>query len=100
MYPVVAPAGTVVTSVLVDFTVNEADVPLKATAVVPTKCLPVMVIFLPTVPLVGENLVMMGAGAGIPLAICTTSPWSVPLVVVLVVKYTVPSLACSGTLSG
>jgi hypothetical protein len=53
MGPVVAPAGTVATSDVVDFTVKVAGVPLKATAVAPMKCLPVTVTLVPTMPLVG-----------------------------------------------
>jgi hypothetical protein len=45
MGPVVAPAGTVAMTVLVDFTVKVAEVPLNATPVVPTKLPPVMVTF-------------------------------------------------------
>ena len=40
MGPEVAPAGTVAVTVLVDFTVKLAGVPLKPTLVVPTKWLP------------------------------------------------------------
>jgi len=41
-------------------TVKLAVAPLKVTAVVPAKPLPVMMIFVPAAPLLGEKLVMVG----------------------------------------
>jgi hypothetical protein len=75
--PLVAPLGTVAVTVLVDFTVKEAGVPLKATAVVPTKLPPLIVTFWPTFPLAGAKPTITGFGAGRPLTICTIVPASV-----------------------
>lgn len=76
--PVVAPVGTVATIEVADLTLKVADVPLNETDLVPTKFLPEMVTLIATLPLVGEKRLITGAGAASPLAICTTSPWSVP----------------------
>lgn len=65
--PVVAPFGTEVVIWVSEFTVNCADVPLKATAVAPVKCDPVMVTAVPTTPLAGENDVITGAGITVKL---------------------------------
>jgi len=74
MGPEVAPAGTVAVTVLVDLTVKLAAVPLKLTLVVPTKWLPEMVTFCPTVPLAGENFEIVGFGFGRLLSIWTAVP--------------------------
>ena len=61
MEPVVAPLGTVPCSWVSESTVKEvAEVPLKDTALVPVKPLPVRVTWVPTGPLVGEKEVMVG----------------------------------------
>ncbi len=60
IFPVVAPVGTVVEICVSEFTVKVAAVPLKATAVVCVKPLPVMVTGVPTEPLVGLKLVIFG----------------------------------------
>ena len=67
--PLRAPAGTTATTVVADFTVKLAIVPLKLTPTVPTKWSPEIVTFLPTDPLAGENFVITGAGFGKPLSI-------------------------------
>ena len=59
--PVVAPAGTIAVICVELLTVNVANVPLKATEVVPTKFVPLMVTTVPTGPEVGENDVIVGA---------------------------------------
>ncbi len=58
--PVVAPSGTVVWMLVSEATVNAAGVPLKLTAVVPVKPLPVRVTDLPTTPAEGEKLTING----------------------------------------
>ena len=65
--PVVAPAGTVATISVVELTVNEAEVPLKLTAVGLIKFVPVIVMLLPTLPLPGLKLLIMGVELLAPL---------------------------------
>ena len=61
--PVVAIAGTVAVSVVDSNTLKLiALAPLNITAVAPVKSVPVMVTLVPTGPLVGAKLVMVGAG--------------------------------------
>src|SRR5437016_2261686 len=59
--PVVAPAGTVAVIALAEFTVKFALVPLNCTAVAPVKFVPLIVTLVPTGPLVGAKLVIVGA---------------------------------------
>src|SRR5438093_13572969 len=59
--PVVAPLGTVPTRRASDLTVKLALVPLTRTAVAPVKAAPVIVTLVPTGPLVGVKLVIVGA---------------------------------------
>src|SRR3954469_15532175 len=66
--PEVAPVGTVAEILVLEFTVNDALVPLNVTDTVPVKCVPVIVTLLPTAPLPGEKLVMLGAKAPSPCA--------------------------------
>src|SRR5439155_5410873 len=62
--PVVAPAGTVAVTCVAEFTVNVvALVPLNFTDVAPVRFVPVITTLVPTGPLVGEKLVIVGAGA-------------------------------------
>ena len=61
--PVVAPAGTVAVICVPEFTVKTALVPLKVTAVAPVKLEPVMITLVPTAPLPGVKLVIVGAAA-------------------------------------
>jgi hypothetical protein len=63
--PVVAPAGTVAAIRVADLPLNVALMPLKLTAVVPVKRVPVIVTEVPTPALVGEKLVTVGAVAGV-----------------------------------
>src|SRR2546427_10803030 len=58
--PVVAPAGTAVWTAVSDDTVKPALTPLNATAVVPMRFVPLMVTAVPTGPLAGERLAMVG----------------------------------------
>ena len=53
--PVVAPLGTVAVICVLEFTVNDALVPLNATLVAPVKFEPLIVTCVPTGPLVGLN---------------------------------------------
>src|SRR5436305_892668 len=58
--PEVAPVGTGAVSWVSALTVKLAAVPLKLTAVVPLKLLPLIVTTVPTGPLVGVKEVMVG----------------------------------------
>src|ERR1700704_2168063 len=58
--PVVAPAGTVAVIAVAEFTVKLALVPLKVTAVAPVKFVPLIVTVVPTGPLLGAKLVIVG----------------------------------------
>ena len=58
--PVMAPAGTVATIVVSEFTVKLALTALSATAVAPVKFAPLIVTLLPTRPLAGVKLVIVG----------------------------------------
>jgi hypothetical protein len=61
--PVVAPAGTVAWIAVAEVTVKEvALTPLNATAVAPLKFVPLIVTLVPTGPLVGEKLDIVGGG--------------------------------------
>ena len=59
--PVVAPAGTVAVICEGEMTVYVAVVPLIFTEVLFTKLEPVIVMLVPTVPLVGAKLILAGA---------------------------------------
>src|SRR2546426_12302361 len=58
--PVVAPLGRVVAIEVNEFTVKLAATPLMVTDVTPVKFVPVIVTLVPTGPLVGEKLVIVG----------------------------------------
>src|SRR5438552_5998483 len=58
--PEVAPGGTVARMVVSEVTVKVALVPLNATALAPVKLVPLMVTLVPTGPLVGEKLAIVG----------------------------------------
>src|SRR5438067_6631726 len=58
--PVVAPAGTAAEICVAEFTVKVALVPLNFTEVAPVKFVPVIVTLVPTGPLKGAKLVMVG----------------------------------------
>src|SRR3989442_4435817 len=65
--PVVAPLGTVAAMEGDGFTVKAALIPLNSTALAPVKLVPLMVTLVPTPPLVGEKLVIVGAGMTVKL---------------------------------
>jgi hypothetical protein len=115
--PVVAPVGAVATiDVAVQLPIAVAVVPLNATVLVPCvvpKFVPVIVTDAPTAPVVGDKLVMLGAGTTVndtpllftPPAVTTTLPVVVPVgtvatidvavqlvivVAVVVLNFTVP----------
>src|SRR5207237_8480505 len=58
--PVLAPAGTVAWIAVSEVTVKVALTPLKATDVAPLKLVPLMVTVVPTGPLPGEKLAIVG----------------------------------------
>ena len=92
--PVVAPGGTVAVRV-VPFTTAKvgAFTPLKRTAEVVPKSVPVSVTLVPTGPLVGVKLAMVGAGAvTVKLLLLTAVPLAV-------VRLTGPVLAPAGTVA-
>jgi hypothetical protein len=60
--PVVAPAGTIAWIAVSEATVKVAPTPLNATAVAPVKLVPLIVTLVPTGPLVGAKLVIVGGG--------------------------------------
>lgn len=65
MDPVLAPLGTVVESWAAVRAPRTAEVPPKVTAVTVSRFVPVSVTAVPVEPLVGEMLVMVGAGVGV-----------------------------------
>src|SRR6267143_1312146 len=58
--PLEAPAGTVAVIVVAEFTVKLALVPLNRTAVAPVKFVPLMLTLVPTGPLPGVKLEIVG----------------------------------------
>ena len=94
MVPVVAPLGTVVSIRLSEATVKLAAVPLKATAVVPVKLLPVRVTAVPTAPLVGAKEAIAG---GAEPAVVTVKLLVLVPVPAAVVTLMVPVVAPLGT---
>ncbi len=90
--PVVAPEGTlVVIRVPPEFTLKLAETPLNLTEVVPVKFVPLTVTFVPTDPLVGEKLEMVGTA---PVTVKSFALVAVPLGVVTVIR---PVVAPDGT---
>src|SRR3989442_952849 len=79
--PVVAPPGTVAVIDVDEFTVKLALVPLKRTAVAPVKVAPVIVTLVPTGPLVGEKLVIVGRGMTVKLLALVAVPPDVVTVI-------------------
>jgi hypothetical protein len=61
IFPVVAPAGTVAVIFDAETKVYVAETPLNVTAVTPVKLAPVIVTVVPTAPLAGVKLVILGA---------------------------------------
>ena len=72
--PVVAPLGTIARTWVSESTVKKADVPLKATAVVPMKWLPLMVTVVPTGPLLGLKKLIVGGGITVKLLALVAVP--------------------------
>jgi hypothetical protein len=60
IFPLVAPVGTVVVIFESDFTANVAEVPLNVTLVACVSPVPVIVTGVPTGPLVGEKVEIVG----------------------------------------
>ena len=90
--PVVAPVGTVACIAVADVTVKLALTPLNITAVAPLKFVPLIVTLVPTGPLVGVTLVIVGAGTTVKLLALVAVP---PDVVTL----TGPVVAVAGTVA-
>ena len=72
--PVVAPFGTVAWITIGVVTVKLALTPLNVTAVAPVKFVPLSVTLLPTGPLVGVKLVIVGAGITVKLVVLVAVP--------------------------
>ena len=72
--PVVAPIGTVASIEMAEVTVKLALTPLNITAVAPVKFVPLSVTLLPTGPLVGVKLVIVGAGITVKLVVLVAVP--------------------------
>jgi hypothetical protein len=64
--PVVAPVGTVAVTCVSEFTVKVAETPLNVRLVAPVKLVPVIVTEVPTGPLVGLKLLMVGVTVNVP----------------------------------
>jgi len=65
--PLVAPLGTVAWITVAEVTVKPAAVPLNFTAVVPVKFEPLIVTLVPTTPLAGEKVVIIGGTVTVKL---------------------------------
>ena len=73
-----APAGTGTVIWVLELTTKPgAAVPLKATAVVPVKLLPVMTTLVPASPLPGVKLSMTSGGCGVKLPVVKV--WNPPM---------------------
>src|SRR5207247_1462116 len=72
--PLVAPLGTVAAIEVEEFTVKPALVPLKVTAVAPVKFVPLIVTLVPTAPLVGVKLVIVGGLSTVKLPVLVAVP--------------------------
>src|SRR5439155_1105092 len=90
--PLVAPDGTVAVIAVAEFTVKLALVPLNRTAVAPLKLVPLIVTLVPTGPLVGVKLVMVGGLMTVKLLPLLAVP---PAVVTLIG----PLVAADGTVA-
>jgi hypothetical protein len=85
--PVVAPVGTVAWIAVAEVTVKLALTALNVTAVAPVKFVPLIVTLVPTGPLAGAKLVIVGAGV-VPPAV---SPPSHPVKVKFEVSASIPT---------
>src|SRR5438093_6263234 len=72
--PVVAPLGTVAEIEVEEVAVKLALVPLNRTAEAPVKFVPVIVTGVPTGPLVGAKLVIVGAGVTVAVFVLVAAP--------------------------
>jgi hypothetical protein len=90
MFPVLALTGTVAVSLLVETPVNVANVPLKATAVVPVRFAPLIVTAVPAGPALGVKPVMVGAIVKAPALVAA------PTAVVTLIG---PVVALAGTVA-
>ena len=90
--PLLAPAGTVAVIIVAELTVKVAALPLNATAVAPLKLVPVTVTDIPTPPLAGLNVVIVGAATTVKLLELVAVPPAV-------VTVTGPLLAPAGTVA-
>ncbi len=86
--PLVTPDGTVAVIALAEFTVKLALVPLNCTALAPVKFAPLMVTVVPTPPLAGEKLLIVGAGMTVKLLPLLAVP---PAVVMLIDPLVAPA---------
>jgi hypothetical protein len=92
--PVVAPAGTVAVIRDGPLTLKSALAPLNRTAVAPLKFVPLTVTDVPALPLVGEKLVIVGAG--LEMTVKLVALVAVPPGVVTAIG---PDAAPSGTIA-
>ena len=69
IFPVVAPAGTTAVICVGPSTVNFASIPLNVTVSTFSRLVPVMTTAVPIGPLVGVNLVMVGASGGMVVVV-------------------------------
>src|SRR5438067_1500104 len=90
--PVVAPAGTVAVIFVPEFTVNVALVPLNFTDVAPVKFVPLIVTLVPTGPLEGAKLVIVGGFVTVKALLLVPVPSGV-------VTLTGPVVAPAGTVA-
>ena len=90
--PLVAPAGTVAWIAVSEVIVKSASAVLKITAVAPVKSTPRIVTLVPTGPLVGVKLVIVGA----PTTLNTPALFAVPPGVVTLIG---PVVAAAGTVA-
>src|SRR5437764_398983 len=86
--PLVAPAGTVAVIAVAEPTVKLALVPLNSTALAPVKLVPLMVTLVPTGPLLGVKLVIVGGLITVKLAALLAVP---PGVVTLIGPLVAPA---------
>ena len=88
--PVVAPVGTVAVICVSEFTVNVADVPLNVTLVAWVRPVPVIMTDVPTGPLGGEKVLIVGFTLNVALLVSVVAP---------VATVTVPVSAPAGTVA-
>src|SRR5205814_2357754 len=86
--PLVAPAGTVAVIAVAELTVKLALVPLNSTAEAPVKLVPLIVTLVPTGPLLGVKLVIVGGLITVKLAALLAVP---PGVVTLIGPLVAPA---------